>query len=176
MAIEYSGKTWQDYPSETTPITAAELNRMEQGIKSACDGVDDVPEQILSKLESFIKSMYPDYTRTVLTETVDANSTLYPGEDDPYFNISSALFDPEKDGLIIYKSGGIWIDKNVYEFDTSTANVVRVEFSVNVFSEGDEMIFQIYKKPSVPTIWTGTQAQYNAIAAPDADTIYIITG
>lgn len=36
-------------------------------------------------------------------------------------------------------------------------------------------VAQILNKPTIPSIWTGTQAQYNAIATKDPDTIYIIT-
>lgn len=30
-------------------------------------------------------------------------------------------------------------------------------------------------KPTIPQIWSGTQAQYDLIASPDPNTIYIIT-
>ena len=30
-------------------------------------------------------------------------------------------------------------------------------------------------KPTIPTIWRGTQSQYDAITTPDSNTIYIIT-
>lgn len=33
----------------------------------------------------------------------------------------------------------------------------------------------LLNKPTIPVIWSGTQAQYDAIATPDANTIYIIT-
>lgn len=36
-------------------------------------------------------------------------------------------------------------------------------------------VAQILNKPTIPSIWTGTQAQYNAITTKDSDTIYIIT-
>lgn len=36
-------------------------------------------------------------------------------------------------------------------------------------------VAQILNKPTIPSIWTGTQVQYDAIATKDPDTIYIIT-
>lgn len=33
--MAFTAKTWKDYPAGQTPITAAELNRIEQGIKTA---------------------------------------------------------------------------------------------------------------------------------------------
>lgn len=36
-------------------------------------------------------------------------------------------------------------------------------------------VAQILNKPTIPSIWTGTQAQYDAITTKDPDTIYIIT-
>jgi hypothetical protein len=36
MAISYTKTNWQDAPSTATPITAAQLNRMEKGIEDCC--------------------------------------------------------------------------------------------------------------------------------------------
>lgn len=38
MAINYDRITWQN--DGVTPLNANNLNRMESGIKDACDGVD----------------------------------------------------------------------------------------------------------------------------------------
>lgn len=40
---EYQPSTWQDYPAGNTPITAAQLNRIEQGIQSASPYVATTP-------------------------------------------------------------------------------------------------------------------------------------
>lgn len=42
MAIDYQTREWKDDQTGGTPIDAANLNRMEQGIANACAGVDGI--------------------------------------------------------------------------------------------------------------------------------------
>lgn len=42
MAIDYQTREWKDDQAGGTPIDAANLNRMEQGIANACAGVDEI--------------------------------------------------------------------------------------------------------------------------------------
>lgn len=42
MAIDYHTREWKDDQTGGTPIDAANLNRMEQGIANACAGVDGI--------------------------------------------------------------------------------------------------------------------------------------
>ena len=42
MAIDYQTREWKDDQTGGTPIDAANLNRMEQGIANACAGVDEI--------------------------------------------------------------------------------------------------------------------------------------
>lgn len=44
--VRFTKKTWADGSSGGTPITASELNRMEQGIKDCADGVNDLGDSI----------------------------------------------------------------------------------------------------------------------------------
>ena len=44
--VSFTKKTWADGSSGGTPITASELNRMEQGIKDCADGVNDLGDSI----------------------------------------------------------------------------------------------------------------------------------
>ena len=44
--VSFTKKTWADGSSGGTPITAAELNRMEQGIKDCADGVNGLGDSI----------------------------------------------------------------------------------------------------------------------------------
>ena len=48
---------------------------------------------------------------------------------------------------------------------SNTASKVAVTGSYNDLTD----------KPTIPTIWSGTQVQYDAITTPDDNTIYIIT-
>lgn len=40
MAINYEKIGWEDKPSETTPLNKTNLDRMDSGIKAACDAAD----------------------------------------------------------------------------------------------------------------------------------------
>lgn len=44
--VSFTKKTWADGSSGGTPITASELNRMEQGIKDCADGVNNLGDSI----------------------------------------------------------------------------------------------------------------------------------
>lgn len=44
--VSFTKKTWADGSSGGTPITASELNRMEQGIKDCADGVNGLGDSI----------------------------------------------------------------------------------------------------------------------------------
>lgn len=46
-------KVWKDYPDTTTPITAAELNRIETAIIAAQKSANDVNDLLVSKLPQF---------------------------------------------------------------------------------------------------------------------------
>lgn len=126
-----------------------------------------------SNIRSVLSSVFPEYTHGYRSETVTSESTIL----ERYYLIPKTAFDPEKDGLLIWKDNKELVESNSFHFDDAGDNI-RVNFHNDAlgFEIGDVAYFQIYKKPSVPTIVTCTQAQYNAIAAPDADTIYIITG
>ncbi|SET06257.1 hypothetical protein SAMN02910413_1699 [Pseudobutyrivibrio sp. C4] len=41
MAINYEKIGWEDKPTETTPLNKTNLDRMDSGIKAACDGIDE---------------------------------------------------------------------------------------------------------------------------------------
>jgi hypothetical protein len=42
MAINYTKKTWQNAPSTATPLSAANVQIMDNAIEAACDGVDEL--------------------------------------------------------------------------------------------------------------------------------------
>lgn len=49
--VSFTKKTWADGSSGGTPITASELNRMEQGIKDCADGVNGLGDSISRKAD-----------------------------------------------------------------------------------------------------------------------------
>lgn len=120
-----------------------------------------------------VRGMFPEYTNHHISITIDENSTLYSG-DDAYYDVESAYFDPEHDGILM-KLNDILIDRIFMTF-TEDGNYIRIEVSGASFGIGDVVTIDIYKKPTVITILERTQAQYDAIETPDANTLYIITG
>ena len=50
--IKFAMKTWKDKVSGNTPITAAELNRIEKGINDTAKGVNDLGDSV-SRVPSF---------------------------------------------------------------------------------------------------------------------------
>ncbi len=56
MAISFTKTNWQDRPSTATPITAAQLNRMEQGIED-CKGQANANEMAIKANASEIQTI-----------------------------------------------------------------------------------------------------------------------
>ena len=56
MATSYTKTNWQDAPSTATPITAAQLNRMEKGIKD-CSGQGNANELAIAANAEAIKTL-----------------------------------------------------------------------------------------------------------------------
>lgn len=46
MAINYTKKTWQNSPSTATPLSAANIQIMDNAIEAACDGVDAINDNL----------------------------------------------------------------------------------------------------------------------------------
>lgn len=51
--IKFAMKTWKDKVSGGTPITAAELNRIEKGISDTAKGVNDLGDSV-SRCEKYV--------------------------------------------------------------------------------------------------------------------------
>lgn len=56
MAISYTKTNWQDSPSTATPITAAQLNRMEKGIDD-CKGLSNANELAIAANAEAIQTL-----------------------------------------------------------------------------------------------------------------------
>lgn len=65
--MAYTPKVWADGQSGGTPITAAELNRIEAGVKGAHDAVDGLPEPFSGD--------YADLSGTPTIPTLPATAT-----------------------------------------------------------------------------------------------------
>lgn len=76
--VSFTKKTWADGSSGGTPITASELNRMEQGIKDCADGVnglgDSIPPLSFDNVKSAVIGANPDHANPQLV-TLSATNT-----------------------------------------------------------------------------------------------------
>ncbi len=141
---------WQDYPSTVTPITAAQMKRIDT---LCCAGYDLIDYTLSTALNG-----------TKTSETLDASSTLILGHWCLYPNGYTA-----EDGLIVRINGDI-VPLTAYTFDT-VQSVITFDPSV-MFEVGDIVTFTVYKRGIYPC----TQAEYDAMSTHDANTLYVITG
>lgn len=68
MAISFTKTNWQDRPSTATPITAAQLNRMEQGIED-CKGQANANEMAIKANASEIQTIKSGITLGSISTT-----------------------------------------------------------------------------------------------------------
>ena len=66
---EYQAKIWHDYSNTTTPITANDLNKFEDGIETAINGVNELSARVQA-LESL------DERLTIIEEKGIQSDTL----------------------------------------------------------------------------------------------------
>lgn len=127
---------WQDYPATTTPITAAELLRMDKLGSEAYDLIDYTLSKIIGA-----------ETRTVTSVTVDASSTLYTN----LWCFAPTGFSFANDGIIIRKNGEL-VPLSAYYLTPSNGTIT---FTGTTFAVGDAVTFAVYKNASAPVVPSG---------------------
>lgn len=111
--MSYQPKDWKNYSNTSTPITAADLNRIDNGVRIAidsCDFLNGKIEDLREDLEEFEQTGYP------------------------VASIQQAVAE--------------WCSENAVGVQSDT----------------------------ITTIWSGTQAQYNALNSYSDSTLYVISG
>ena len=149
----YTKTQWQDYPpSRSTPITAARLNNIEDGIAAAHTQNDRASSDIISlrsAITTIISTLHPDWTQVYDYENIASGSTLL--DDPPTITISDVSgFEPTSDGAIIYShssSGGYtYFDKSRFTI-TAAASSVTITFGQDEFFEvGERLEIYLYLK------------------------------
>lgn len=151
--MAHTPTNWQDYPSTATPITAAEMTRIDGLTTAAYDLIDETLAKVVA-------------TNFIISETIDSSSTLLNG----WYLFPSSVVDVETDGIIVRKNGDI-IPPSGYYF---TAAHNQITITATTFDVGDIVTFAIYKPIAIsPPI---TQAQYDAMQTHDPNTLYVIVG
>lgn len=179
--MSYTPTNWQNYPdSRATPITAAELNRIDNGVAEALAGMSDLQQSLANYQLYGFMAIEQDRTNLRHIELLVSNYASLLS-DDPYYDIDGSYIDTSKDGLLIYRNRYTFIEPPAYHFVTQQNEDIRVQFGSNVhFDSTETLTMWIFVKPSyvksssVADIWTGTQAQYDALSTHDSSTLYII--
>lgn len=78
MAINYTKKTWQNAPSTATPLSAANVQIMDNAIEAACDGVDTLNDNLALKINN--TTGLPQVTNgSFFVSGVDADTLKHTG-------------------------------------------------------------------------------------------------
>lgn len=104
MATSYTKTNWQDAPSTATPITAAQLNRMEKGIED-CSGQGNANELAIAENGAAIQAIATDKQdkfASVSHPDLDSNVT-WLNIDTPYLNV----FNSNHKSLLTMNDNGV---------------------------------------------------------------------
>lgn len=150
--MDFTPKTWADYPDTSTPITAAELNRIEQGVAAACAGVNDAPtidemnKAITQCVINGINALHPEYEKSYRAITATPATTLMPSGGAPYWTIDKpeSGFESGYDGLLITVDS-LLISPAQYTVTDSKTQIV-IEFHTS-FTNGQTLTCTLYHKP-----------------------------
>ena len=132
-------------------IEPSAVNTDTPEIVPTTDFVKNYTEQTTLDWTSYIissyKSMYPEYTENVITQTVEEMSSFT--SETPFEIIPASDFTADKDGLFITQNGKLFL-KDWYTFDFTIPNTTRIFFDTTKvsFTIGDKVKFRIYKKPA----------------------------
>ena len=66
--IKFAMKTWKDKVSGGTPITAAELNRIEKGISDTAKGVNDLGDSVSPFTDSIVSKITSNVASGILLQ------------------------------------------------------------------------------------------------------------
>lgn len=145
MAIEYTPVEWKDYPDTSTPIMAADLNRIEQAIVNMADNFQTqkiIAQTITQYIINGINALHPEYTQSFATETVETAS-----DTTMMCVMDLSIYNPDNyDGLLVV-ADGVLISPMAYTTAVEN-NAAVVRFSdLAGLKVGDDVQMYIYHKP-----------------------------
>lgn len=150
---------WQDYPSTDTPITAAQMKRIDGDATQAYNAIDCIAGRTFSG---------------IVTETVTENEGI---ASNAMLLISDSDITDSAGAIVRRRSGGNsklvpMVDYHM-EYVVGFGTFLRFP-STSYFEIGDIVTAQIYMPIAIsPPI---TQAEYDAMSYHDPNTYYVIEG
>lgn len=164
--IDFTAKTWVDYPDTSTPIMADDLNRIETAVgemASVFQSQADIAKAITQFILNSIGGLYPEYTTTTFSETVETEADTAMA-----CHVDLNTYNPENsDGLLI-TADGILISQTGYTTAVeSNAAVIRFGTSAGL-AVGQTVDFYVYHKPQTGG---GSVGQSYAITTGISDSI-----
>ena len=145
MAIEYAPKEWKDYPDTSTPIMAADLNRIEQAIGTMADNFQTqtaIAQTITQFIINGINALHPEYTISTFSETVETES-----DKTMTCTVDLNVYNPNKsDGLLI-TADGVLVSPLAYGVSVD-GNTAKIQFFESAGLEiGQSLYATVYHKP-----------------------------
>ena len=130
---EYQAKIWHDYSNTTTPITANDLNKFEDGIETAINGVNELSARVQA-LESSGTGSSCSFSDTNIISTINAGAAAINSNTNTAAASINSNIDNNKDE-ILNKLGGDANTTVAYMISSNAASI-----NSNIDNNKDEIL------------------------------------
>lgn len=164
---EYQAKTWHDYSNTTTPITANDLNKFEDGIETAINGVNELSARVQA-LESSGTGSSCSFSDTNIISTINAGAAAINSNTNTAAASINSNIDNNKDE-ILNKLGGdanttvaYMISSNAASINQNTAsNASNIRNDISAQTDA----LELYINNKTLTINDNTDTRFNSVVA-----------
>ena len=164
---EYQTKIWHDYSNTTTPITANDLNKFEDGIETAINGVNELSARVQA-LESSGTGSSCSFSDTNIISTINAGAAAINSNTNTAAASINSNIDNNKDE-ILNKLGGdanttvaYMISSNAASINQNTAsNASNIRNDISAQTDA----LELYINNKTLTINDNTDTRFNSVVA-----------
>ena len=164
---EYQAKIWHDYSNTTTPITANDLNKFEDGIETAINGVNELSARVQA-LESSGTGSSCSFSDTNIISTINAGAAAINSNTNTAAASINSNIDNNKDE-ILNKLGGdanttvaYMISSNAASINQNTAsNASNIRNDISAQTDA----LELYINNKTLTINDNTDTRFNSVVA-----------
>lgn len=164
---EYQTKIWHDYSNTTTPITANDLNKFEDGIETAINGVNGLSARVQA-LESSGTGSSCSFSDTNIISTINAGAAAINSNTNTAAASINSNIDNNKDE-ILNKLGGdanttvaYMISSNAASINQNTAsNASNIRNDISAQTDA----LELYINNKTLTINDNTDTRFNSVVA-----------